>query len=666
MTVMELIRFVPPSRLRVGALAALCLVGAGSLVAADLEVRPAEGYLATGLARGRFDPPEKVYTLTNTSAAEIEWAINQNGAWFSTLESHGRLAPGSETNVVVFPNSLSLDLGADLFEGLLTVTNVGAGESETRSVSLKVSLPGPGEVEPVQVSLEDYRQLVFSGPPGSFYVLEESTNLIDWAGVETNVFGNEPSRFEFDVTEVNPRYFRSHTTDTNAPPSTLTLTDTLVVDLDRVRLIGEALGTYLVESSSDGVEWTPILTNQVPSTGSSILTNHVTGGDTGLTYRASALGPFPTEDLHHVLITGQSLALGATGAPALSTTPSDRHYRFYSDGTYRVLTPLVETGLETIASGAGQHLTRSHPEHRLLFGNSSVGGATYEFLKKGTAPYNLALAQFRDAPFAVSSVLLGYQPSAIFVIHGEGDHINLQYDEDLREWQEDYERDWGAVSGQPRRIPMFHTQASAWTSPGNGSAEFTLGAFLLLEESRLHPDRTILVGPKYMFTYSDGIHLVNSSYRWLGEYYATAYRSVVVEGGSWTPLQPLSVTRSNTVVTAVFHVPVPPLVLDTNLVSDPGQYGFTYHDGTLTPPAVESVELTSADTVRVVLASPPLGLLPEFLRYAYSAAPGSWGGPLTGPRGNLRDSDDEASTHGNTLHNWCVHFNEPVTVAPEP
>jgi len=70
--------------------------------------------------------------------------------------------------------------------------------------------------------------------------------------------------------------------------------------------------------------------------------------------------------------------------------------------------------------------------------------------------------------------------------------------------------------------------------------------------------------------------------------------------------------------------------------------------------------------VRVVLASPPLGLLPEFLRYAYSAAPGSWGGPLTGPRGNLRDSDDEASTHGNTLHNWCVHFNEPVTVAPEP
>lgn len=32
-----------------------------------------------------------------------------------------------------------------------------------------------------------------------------------------------------------------------------------------------------------------------------------------------------------------------------------------------------------------------------------------------------------------------------------------------------------------------------------------------------------------------------------------------------------------------------------------------------------------------------------------------------GPKGNLRDGDATTSIYGNTLYNWCVHFEEAVT-----
>ena len=651
-----------PILIRGWALFWLALLMTGNGRAADLELLPGESYLAAGPVRGRLEPGFKTYTLTNTGNAMVEWSAGRVGGWYSVLEPGGVLAPGTSTNLLVFPNSLSVHLGPDLFQGLLVVTNVGTGEELIRAVDLKISMPGPGSVETVLALLTNLMQIQFEGPPGDIYVVEATGDFQTWSGKATNVFGSEPAYFDVDLTEPGPRYFRTRILSSNAPPSTLVLANLAVEDPDRIRLLGTPGGTYLVETSEDDLNWTPVLTNRLPASGSAVLTNHVTGGNTNLSYRATALGPFASETVHHVLITGQSLALGAAGSPALSTTPSERHYRFHSDGTFRFLIPLVETGLETIASGVGWHLAASHPEHRLLFSNSSLGGAGYEDLKKGSGPYNQALTQFRDTPQEVAGALLSYQPSAVFVIHGEGDHLNANYDLNIRQWQEDYERDIGIVSGQPGAIPMFHSQASAWTSPGNGSSEFTIGAFLTLEESRRNPNRTILVCPKYFLNYADGIHLTNASYRWLGEYYAKAYREVVVEGGTWTPLQPLTVTRTNTMVTATFLVPVPPLVLDTTLVSNPGQYGFLYHDGSATPPGILSVEVVAPDTLRLVLDAVPAGTQPEFLRYAYVATPGSYGGPQTGPRGNLRDSDNEVSLYGETLYNWCVHFDEPVAV----
>ena len=98
--------------------------------------------------------------------------------------------------------------------------------------------------------------------------------------------------------------------------------------------------------------------------------------------------------------------------------------------------------------------------------------------------------------------------------------------------------------------------------------------------------------------------------------------------------------------------------MDTVLVSDPGHYGFEYWDETPSPPVITSVE-PGWDTVQITLSAEPTGTN-QFLRYAYTGVPGSPGGPFTGPRGNLHDSDDERSPADEPLYNWCVHFSKPI------
>jgi hypothetical protein len=176
------------------------------------------------------------------------------------------------------------------------------------------------------------------------------------------------------------------------------------------------------------------------------------------------------------------------------------------------------------------------------------------------------------------------------------------------------------------------------------------------------------VCPRYIFPHAvagaafPGLHLNNASSRWMGEYYAKAYKTVVVDGQEWTPLKPSTITLAGAVLTVKFDVPAPPLVLDTTLVSNPGNYGFEYTDDSASPPAISTVAVTGSTTVTITLSAAPTGANKR-LRYAYTGIPGNAGGPTTGPRGNLRDSDaTTTSLYGNTLYNWCVHFDKPVEI----
>lgn len=369
--------------------------------------------------------------------------------------------------------------------------------------------------------------------------------------------------------------------------------------------------------------------------------------------------------LHHILGTGQSLSVGACGNPPLSIQAEFNNKMFpkgpVSGTDLSALVPLCEVGIETMSSGLASLVSQLQPGHDALISLHGVGASPYWNLKKGTAAYALGMEQVRQGRSLAFASGIDYVVSAVTVVHGESAHYDndVEYPNELLQWQQDYETDIQAITGSRAPLVMFHTQISNWTLAGKKVTTSEVPVWQL-QASQKAPDKLVLVGPKYIFPYAaDGLHLVNTSYRWLGEYYGKAYREVVLMGRLWKPLWPTSATRSGKRITVVFHVPVPPLVFDTVLVTNPGNYGFKFTDGSGQPPQISSVSL-SGNTVLIDLVSEPLGPMPT-IHYAMDAPIDAMSGPVSGPRGNLRDSDGTASRFDNTLYNWAVHFRQPVT-----
>ncbi|MEE2888263.1 MAG: hypothetical protein VX951_12605 [Planctomycetota bacterium] len=388
--------------------------------------------------------------------------------------------------------------------------------------------------------------------------------------------------------------------------------------------------------------------------------------------RVSSGNAFDYVNLNQVLSTGQSLSVGSRGGPVLSSTQPFRN-KMFSSGVCGAATnrfvPLIETTVETHHSSMANLVTEmaenevfknlSPPQdtHALVVSCHGKGGAPYGSLKKGSLHYAKGLEQGRRAKIIADASAQSYVVRAVTNVHGESDH-NLQnstYDLSLADWQADYENDVRALTGQLQPVPMLHTQMSSWTRlSGNGmTSQIPL---LQLKASTNNPRKIVLVGPKYHLDYwTDGLHLFNDSYRHMGEYYGRVYRHVILEGGTWEPLRPIVAKRNNATLLVRFHVPVPPLVLDTTLVTDPGNYGFEFWDNSANPRRIVSVELVDEDTVKITLSAIPAGT-EQFVRYAYTGVPAANAGPTTGPRGNLRDSDPSLSRFGSPLFNWAVHF----------
>ena len=373
---------------------------------------------------------------------------------------------------------------------------------------------------------------------------------------------------------------------------------------------------------------------------------------------ADATPPAPRA-LHHVLGTGQSLASGVGGAPPLSVTqPYDN--RMFATGALAggsgltSFVPLVERDVETMstrfASAISGAARAGGGQHDLLLSVHALGGAPYRLMKKGTAPYAVSIAQATAAAALARDLGAAYDVTAVTSADGGGDHVDLnpRLADDLAEWQRDFESDLRAITGQTSPIPLFVTQYSSWT-------EYAATSPIPLAQLRAHvehPGQVIAVGPRYPLLYGpDGVHLTNEGYRGMGEYYARAYRRVVLEHGPWEPLRPTSVTRAGTVITARFLVPAPPLVLDTTLAAPASAMGFEYADDGPSP-TITAVAITASDTVTVTLAAEPTAANRR-LRYAYTGIVGAHAGLQTGAHGNLHDSDRDPP-------NWCVIFDEAV------
>jgi hypothetical protein len=383
-------------------------------------------------------------------------------------------------------------------------------------------------------------------------------------------------------------------------------------------------------------------------------------------------------DVNHVLGTGQSLSVGTVGMPPLTTEQPFANLMFAGgvmpERDLGAFVPLVEGDLipgsmmrvETMSSGFANlvaALARASGEsHDVLVSQHGIGGEPYAALKKGgtRGAFEAGIAQAAAARGVAVSLGKSYVVRAVTNVHGETDHEigSARYTGDLLAWQADYDADLRAVTHQTEPIPMFETQISSWTRYGAATSGIPAQQLAAHVEA---PGKVILVGAKYHLPYvSDGIHLTNEGYRHMGEDYAKAYRRVVLEHGTWEPVRPRGVSRDGATITVTFHVPAPPLVFDTKRVVDPAHLGFEYADDAGgAAPSIVAVALAAEDAVTITLSAPPSAGGGR-IRYAWTGRRGAAAGPVTGPRGNLRDSDATPSRAGYPLYNWCIHFDEAV------
>lgn len=406
-----------------------------------------------------------------------------------------------------------------------------------------------------------------------------------------------------------------------------------------------------------------------------------------------------TNEIQHVLSTGQSNSIGFAGRPVLTTEQrwanvmfdtgvmtavgcDDEGCKGYAKPTK--LVPLVEGdsyfayGAETMSSALA-NLVAKDTGASLLLSLHGRSGNTYVCLRKGgcgfllsqgyTSAFEEALKQVTDGKALATASGKKYRVGAVTVVHGESDHYAnpyplpptggggaslATYSDALLEWQRDYDASIRAISGQRENVPLLVSQMSNWNDrPSSDIPRHQLDAHVRA------PGKVVLVAPTYMLPFADDcIHFTNHGLRRLGEYFAKVYTRAVIDGEKWEPLRPLEATLSTTSVRVRFAVPKPPLVFDTSTVVDPGGYGFEVVDSAGSSLRIERVELSGSDTVAITLAGG--SAKPARVRYAMTAVPQTCPGPQRGPRGNLRDSDDALSSYGYRLENWSVHFDIDV------
>jgi hypothetical protein len=269
-----------------------------------------------------------------------------------------------------------------------------------------------------------------------------------------------------------------------------------------------------------------------------------------------------------------------------------------------------------------------------------VGGALLEYIAKGARSYEAGLSEARVFAQLAKSAGKTYGVGGIVLTHGESDASNPDYASALYTFWQGYNAELALATGQTRDIVLFASQQSTTVAQTDGSA------VQLWRASLDHPGQIVCTGPKYQYTYSDGLHMTAAGYRALGEKYAEVFDIVVNQGRPWRPLGPRKVSRMGAAITIDFDVPNPPLTWDETIAAAHQQdhtawaqgRGFEVTDGAGSDVAIASVEIQGASVILTLAQAPAPGVT---LRLAYATTADVSGFPKgTALHGQLRDSDE--------------------------
>ncbi len=406
-------------------------------------------------------------------------------------------------------------------------------------------------------------------------------------------------------------------------------------------------------------------------------------------------------DWASVVGTGQSLAVGQMGIPAVTTSQPYGNLQLSTgklpwpvdpnDPTLAMV-PLTEpigrpstaypSSWPTNIAGETPHasmadqitaLAQAADGRDYVGVHSEVGenGQGIVYLKKGAPQvgvnghaYQATLIEIQAITRLATAMGKTFGVGAIIVTHGEADAGNATYESDLYQLWTDYQTDLPALTGQTQKILMITSQQNAV----NDRAASTLAQWKIGVD---HPGDVVCSGPKYQYPYyaGDHVHLITDGYRQLGEKYGQIYFERVVLGHDWQPLAPTTVERTDTrTLTVHFHVPVPPLVWETTF-TPPHQSTPEWQAGngfelrtSAGRIAIASVDFAGDDAVVITTAAdlPASGVL---LDYALATDGPAMSAPFVGTVrwGLLRDSDPFVGAATQVPQpNYAVAFELPV------
>ena len=169
---------------------------------AQLGVSPSSGLTSSGNTGGPFAPNSRVYAVTNTGDASLDWTANNTVSWLSLSATSGSLAPKSGANVVVTINGNANNLPAGSHSDTISFTNVTNGIGNTdipvqltvipRSPDLQANgatlvtegcVPGSGAIDPGELVAVSFSLInVGSGPTANLVATLLATNGVTAPG----------------------------------------------------------------------------------------------------------------------------------------------------------------------------------------------------------------------------------------------------------------------------------------------------------------------------------------------------------------------------------------------------------------------------------------------------------------------------------------------------
>lgn len=299
---------------------------------------------------------------------------------------------------------------------------------------------------------------------------------------------------------------------------------------------------------------------------------------------------------------------------------------------------------------------------------SGQGNTTLAKLSKGTTPYDNFLKNIRTAAENARDNGWKFHLPAICWMQGESDiedYPGTDYKQLLTQFAADINRDVKAITGQSEDVRIICYQSNNVS----GGDRFDQNAYQCIEsgvpqsQMELIRDDSLFwaSGPTYPYTFvRERIHIDGICQQRVGHLAALSALDII---RSQQPrrrgLIPIAVDGHDCQVVVRYHVPAPPLQLDTTAVVKAKNYGF----GVITPDNKDILQsVTIAGDSIVLTCSEPVDSCR--VRYAINGIKKK-SGYRSGSRGNLRDSQGDAlavTVKGKKypLHNWSYQYDMAI------